>query len=74
MTLAELEQNIQTHITGFTEEGEAFGRLHRMGVIPGATVTVLRTAPLGDPIQVRVEGTLLSIRKRDARQIQVESV
>ena len=74
MTLAELKQNIKTSITGFTKEGEALCRLHRMGVIPGATVTVLRTAPLGDPMQVRVESTLLSIRKRDAHQIQVESV
>jgi len=74
MTLAELKQNRQSRITGFTREGEALSRLHRMGVIPGAEATVLRTAPLGDPMQVRIEGTLLSIRKQDAYQIQVENV
>lgn len=74
MTLADQQQNVKTRIKGFTKAGETLTRLHRMGVIPGAEATVLRTAPLGDPMQVRVEGTLLSIRKRDAIQIQVESV
>ncbi len=74
MTLAELTQNTPGRITGFTKEGETLCRLHSMGVIPGAEARLLRTAPLGDPMQVRIEGTLLSIRKRDARQIQVESV
>lgn len=72
MTLAELEQNTLSRISGFTKEGEALTRLHRMGVIPGAEATLLRTAPLGDPMQVRIGSTLLSIRKRDAHQIQVE--
>lgn len=74
MTLADLIQDKASRITGFTKEGETLGRLHSMGVIPGAEAQVLRTAPLGDPMQVRVEGTLLSIRKRDAQQIQVELV
>ncbi|MFL0803691.1 MAG: ferrous iron transport protein A [Agarilytica sp.] len=73
MTLADQETNIKTRIKGFANAGESFSRLLRMGVIPGAEATVLRTAPLGDPMQVRIEGTLLSIRKRDALQIQVES-
>ncbi len=74
MTLAEQESNIKMRITGFTKAGETLTRLHRMGVIPGAEATVLRTAPLGDPMQVKIEGTTLSIRKRDAIQIQVETV
>ncbi len=72
MTLAELKQNTPSRITGFTREGETLNRLHQMGVLPGAKVTVLRTAPLGDPMQVKVEGTLLSIRRRDAFQVEVE--
>ncbi|MFL0810998.1 MAG: ferrous iron transport protein A [Agarilytica sp.] len=74
MTLADQQKNILTRIKGFTPEGESLTRLHQMGVIPGAEAIVLRTAPLGDPMQVRIEGTLLSIRKRDAVQIQVESM
>ena len=72
MTLADMQHNTMGRITGFTHEGETLSRLHRLGVIPGATATVLRKAPLGDPMQVRIEGTLLSIRRCDAHQIQVE--
>ena len=74
MTLADLALDKASRITGFTKEGETLGRLHSMGVIPGAEAKLLRTAPLGDPMQIRIEGTLLSIRKRDAQQIQVELV
>lgn len=72
ISLAELCHQTPCRIVGFTPDGENLKRLHSMGVVPGAQATVLRCAPLGDPLQVRVEGTLLSIRKRDAHQIQVE--
>lgn len=74
MTLADLVINKASRIVGFSDAGRSFGRLHSMGVIPGAEVVHLRTAPLGDPMQVRVEGTLLSIRKCDAQQILVELI
>ena len=74
MTLADLAQDRPSQITGFTRKGETLSRLHSMGVIPGAEAMLLRTAPLGDPLQVRIEGALLSIRRRDAQQIQVELV
>ena len=74
MTLADLTHNTLSLITGFTHEGESLRRLHAMGVIPGEKASVLRTAPLGDPMQVRIGRTLLSIRKKDAQQIQVETV
>ncbi|PCK01278.1 MAG: ferrous iron transport protein A [Alteromonadaceae bacterium] len=72
MTLAELSQNTASRITGFTKQGESLSRLHCMGVIPGADAEVLRVAPMGDPMQIKIGNTLLSIRKRDALQIHVE--
>jgi Fe2+ transport system protein FeoA len=45
-----------------------------MGVIPGAKAMVLRSAPFGDPIQVKIDGGLFSIRKQDALQIEVETI
>ena len=74
MTLADLPHATTSLITGFTKDGESLNRLHAMGVIPGAKASVLRTAPLGDPMQVKVGNTLISIRKQDARQIEVETV
>ena len=45
-----------------------------MGVTPGATIEVRRVAPLGDPIDVKVRGYHLSVRKQEAKGIRVEIV
>ena len=50
---------------------EVHQRLLALGVYPGASLQLLRRAPLGDPIQVRVESSLLSLRKAEASAIRV---
>ena len=45
-----------------------------MGVIPGAEVTVVRLAPLGDPMELRIHGYELTLRLSDAEQIDVEPI
>ena len=47
-------------------------RLMTMGLIPGTKVQILRSAPLGDPIAIRVRSYNLAIRKADADKIEVE--
>lgn len=74
MTLAELGHQHPSLITAIAENCGVKNRLFQLGVIPGARAQVLRTAPLGDPMQVSIEGTLLSIRRQDAEHIQVEYV
>ena len=46
-------------------------RLMEMGVVPGAPVRVVKAAPLGDPIQVRVRGYDLALRRAEAQMISV---
>ena len=46
-------------------------RLEEMGLTKGATVTVLKTAPLGDPLEIKVRGYSLCIRKETARHFTV---
>lgn len=48
-------------------------RLFDMGLTPGASVTLLKFAPLGDPIELNVRGYRLSIRKAEASQIKMDS-
>ncbi len=72
MTLADFPFSTPCVITEIEEQCGNKSRLQKLGVLPGSQVEVLRSAPLGDPLQVRIDGTLLSIRKRDAQFIDVE--
>ncbi len=47
-------------------------RLLDMGLIPGTTVAVVKVAPMGDPIQLRLRGYELTLRLEDAREITLE--
>lgn len=46
--------------------------LMEMGCIPGETITLIARAPLGDPITVKVSGYRLSLRKQQAREIEID--
>lgn len=46
-------------------------RLMEMGLVPGASISVVRTAPLGDPIQVKVRDYHLALRRTEAEMINV---
>lgn len=46
-------------------------RLLEMGLVPGETVLVERIAPLGDPVEFRVKGYHLSLRRRDTAEIDI---
>ena len=47
-------------------------RLQDLGFTPGEEVAITHTAPLGDPLVIRVRGALLALRKREAAWILVE--
>lgn len=72
MTLDMLPMQQEAVITAVGGEGALRCRLLDMGLIPKTTVKVVKTAPLGDPLELRVRGYALSLRKADAHQIQVE--
>lgn len=54
--------------------GEMSKRIVEMGITPGAVVEVERVAPLGDPIDIKVKGYHLSLRKQEAEGIEIESL
>lgn len=72
MTLDILPLGQNAVITSVGGEGPLRCRLLDMGLIPKTTVRVEKVAPLGDPIELRVRGYALSLRKEDARNIEVE--
>lgn len=47
-------------------------RLQEMGLLPGTPVQLVRWAPMGDPVEIKVRGYCLSLRKHQAEQIEVD--
>ena len=72
MTLDTLPLGREAVITAVGGEGALRLRLLDMGLIPKTAVRVEKIAPLGDPIELRVRDYALSLRKEDARNIEVE--
>ncbi len=71
MTLQHLPIGTSARIVSVSGERAYRRRLLELGLLPGARVEVLRVAPLGDPMELWVRGTCLSIRAREAAQITV---
>ena len=74
MTLDKLPLGQSAVITAVGGEGALRCRLLDMGLIPKTTVRVEKIAPLGDPLELRVRGYSLSLRKGGAGRIEVEVV
>ena len=73
-TLADLEPDDIAIVQEFRSTGKAHRRFREMGLMPGCLFTLVRRAPLGDPIEISIMGALLSIRGEDAQHIIVKKV
>ncbi len=74
MTLKELSIGSSARVVSVGWTGALRQHFLDMGLIPGATVEVVKYAPLGDPMEVRLQGYELTLRVADAEQIVVEAV
>ena len=74
MTLDELQIGKSATLTTVGGEGALRQHFLDMGLIPGEEVTLVRFAPLGDPMEIMVQGYELTLRKDDARKIEVTNV
>lgn len=72
MTLDLLPVGETATITQVGGEGALRLRLLDMGIIPKTPVTVRKTAPLGDPLEIHIRGYELTLRLDDARKIEIE--
>ncbi|EKF85635.1 FeoA family protein [Methanobacterium formicicum] len=71
-SLNNLKQGETGKITSFKGKGEVRKHLMEMGLVRGSDIKVERVAPLGDPIEVKIKGYSLSLRKEDAKKIEIE--
>ncbi|HWS98953.1 MAG TPA: ferrous iron transport protein A [Pyrinomonadaceae bacterium] len=71
LSLAALGVGTRARVIAVKGSGAVARRLMEMGVVPGAPVRVIKAAPLGDPIEVRVRGYHLALRRAEAQSILV---
>jgi ferrous iron transport protein A len=69
--LSELKIGTEARIYGFAPEFREAARLREMGLLPGTKVQLVRWAPLGDPLEIKIRGYHLSLRKHEADSIEV---
>ena len=71
MTLNDIRINESVIISAVAGGGALRQHFLDMGVIPGAKITLVRIAPMGDPLEFRLHGYELTLRKDDAKNISV---
>jgi ferrous iron transport protein A len=71
--LSDLAIGATAVIRSYPKTGAAFLRLREMGLLPGTPVTLIRTAPLGDPLEIKVRGYNLTLRRSEAEHVLVEA-
>ena len=74
MTLNKLKAGEKCRVTAVGGEGELRIRLLDMGIIPGTEIEIVKYAPMGDPVQLRLRGYELTLRTSDASLIEVEKL
>lgn len=71
MTLNDVAVGDSCTVAKLNETGEMRRRIMDMGITKGTHLTVTKSAPLGDPIDITVRGYHLSLRRSDAAHIEV---
>jgi len=70
--LCDLEAGARAVVRKVSGEPGLLRRLMELGFVPGTTITLVRRAPMGDPIELRLRGTHFSIRNSEAGRIDVD--
>lgn len=70
--LSDLPIGASAIVREFPKTGSGSVRLREMGLLPGTGITLVRCAPFGDPIEIKVRGYHLTLRKSEAEHVMVE--
>ena len=71
MTLTDLSVGEHGKVVSVRGEGAIARRLMEMGVVPGVSIKIVKTAPFGDPLEIRVRGYSLALRRNEADTVEV---
>jgi len=73
--LKDLSIGDKGRVKGFNKQGRAYRkRLLAMGLTPGTEFSIVRFAPLGDPVEITLRGFSLTLRKDEADILSIEKV
>lgn len=72
MTLDQLEVGQAARVRRISGQGAVRRRLMDMGLIRGVEVTMVKAAPMGDPVDYLIRGYHLSLRKAEAQMVEIE--
>ena len=71
MNLTSLPIGVRAKVISINGTNAITRRLMEMGVVPGVSLRVIKSAPFGDPLEIRVRGYHLAMRKNEADTIEV---
>ncbi len=74
MNLTDLPIGATAKVVAVNGNNAITRRLMEMGVVPGVSVRVIKCAPFGDPLEIRVRGYHLAMRKNEADTIEVNEI
>lgn len=69
--LSSLEPGSEAKVVSVTGSGPVSRRLKEMGIVPGVSIRIVKTAPFGDPMEVRLLGYNLALRRSEAALVEV---
>jgi ferrous iron transport protein A len=70
-TLDQLDLGQRAEVRSVTGRGSMSVRLLEMGFVPGVEVALVKRAPLGDPLELRLRGYHVSLRRAEARRVEI---
>lgn len=71
ISLAHLLPGERANVLSVKGDGAIARRLMEMGVVPGAPIRIIKSAPLGDPLEIRIRDYHLALRQNEALTIMV---
>ena len=75
MKLKDIEVGSNVKVISYTTKDRHYReKLLRMGLVKGAEFSITRKAPLGDPIEIKLKGFNLTLRKAEADALEVEEI
>lgn len=74
LTLRDAKIGESYRVKRISGQGAVKRRIMDMGLTKNADFTVVKVAPLGDPVQIHLRGYQLSLRKQDAEMVQIEPI